>query len=84
MGVWTAELVGDELANITYAGRPVLRAIKAVVRDHEWRTFAPSVRDFAELKDDDGVSLRFHVDYAAPGSADAGTGARARGRQRCL
>ncbi|MDR6505976.1 hypothetical protein [Arthrobacter oryzae] len=71
VGVWTAELVGDELANISYGGRPVLRAIKAVVRDHEWRTFAPLVRDLAELKDDDGVSLRMHVDYAAPGSADA-------------
>ncbi|QCO96720.1 hypothetical protein FCN77_02015 [Arthrobacter sp. 24S4-2] len=71
VGVWTAELVGEELANISYGGRPVLRAIKAVVRDHEWRTFAPSVRDLAELKDDDGVSLRLHVDYAAPGSADA-------------
>lgn len=67
VGVWTAELVGDELANISYGGRPVLRAIKAVVRDHEWRTFAPSVRDVAELKDDDGISLRLHVDYAAPG-----------------
>lgn len=71
VGVWTAELIGDELANITYGGRPVLRAIKAVVRDHEWRTFAPSVRDLSELKDDDGISLRLHVDYAAPGSADA-------------
>lgn len=84
VGVWTAELVGDELANISYGGRPVLRAIKAVVRDHEWRTFAPSVRDLAELKDDDGVSLRIHVDYAAPGSADAagaggGAGAEAGG-----
>jgi hypothetical protein len=76
VGVWTAELIGDELANISYGGRPVLRAIKAVVRDHEWRTFAPSVRDLAELKDDDGVSLRIHVDYAAPGSAD-GAGAEA-------
>lgn len=73
VGVWTAELIGDELANISYGGRPVLRAIKAVVRDHEWRTFAPSVRDVAELKDDDGTSLRIHVDYAAPGSAAPGT-----------
>ncbi|MBT2594150.1 hypothetical protein [Arthrobacter sp. ISL-72] len=69
VGVWTAELIGDELANVSYAGRPVLRAIKAVVRDHEWRTFAPSVRDMAEVKDDDGISLRLHVDYAAPGTA---------------
>lgn len=77
VGVWTAELIGDELANISYGGRPVLRAIKAVVRDHEWRTLAPSVRDLTELKDDDGVSLRFHVDYlgvAAAGAGTAGTG----------
>lgn len=80
VGVWTAELIGDELANISYGGRPVLRAIKAVVRDHEWRTFAPSVRDIAELKDDDGISFRIHVDYAAPGpeaSGAAATGAEA-------
>ncbi|WP_427173346.1 hypothetical protein [Arthrobacter sp. 92] len=70
VGVWTAELVGDELADISYAGRPVLRAIKAVVRDHEWRTLAPSVRDFTELKDDDGLSFRFHVDYAAPDAVE--------------
>jgi hypothetical protein len=75
VGVWTAELIGDELANISYGGRPVLRAIKAVVRDHEWRTFAPSVRDIEELKDDDGISLRIHVDYAAPGTAADGTAA---------
>ena len=73
VGVWTAELIGDELANISYGGRSVLRAIKAVVRDHEWRTLAPSVRDIAELKDDDGISLRLHVDYAAPGAEAKGT-----------
>lgn len=64
VGNWTAQLVGDELANIRYAGRPVLRAIKAVIRDHEWRTLDPAVRDLAFLEDDDGVTLRFHVDYA--------------------
>ncbi|WP_461163862.1 hypothetical protein [Arthrobacter sp. R4-81] len=64
VGNWTAELVGDELANITYAGRPVLRAIKGVIRDHQWRTLQPAVRDVAFLEDDDGVTVRFHVDYA--------------------
>lgn len=64
VGNWTAELVGDELANITYAGRPVLRAIKAVIRDHQWRTLQPAVRDLAFLEDDDGVTVRLHVDYA--------------------
>ena len=63
VGNWTAELVGDELANITYAGRPVLRAIKGVIRDHQWRTLQPEVRDLAFLEDDDGVTVRIHVDY---------------------
>jgi hypothetical protein len=72
VGVWTAELIGDELANISYGGRPVLRAIKAVVRDHEWRTLAPSVRDFTELTDDDGLSFRLHVDYEGSGAAYEG------------
>jgi hypothetical protein len=72
VGVWTAELIGDELANISYGGRPVLRAIKAVVRDHEWRTLAPSVRDFTELTDDDGTSFRLHVDYEGSGAAYEG------------
>ena len=64
VGNWTAELVGDELANITYGDRPVLRAIKAVIRDHQWRTLQPAVRDLAFLEDDDGVSVRLHVDYS--------------------
>jgi hypothetical protein len=68
VGNWTAELVGDELANIAYAGRTVLRAIKAVIRDHQWRTFQPMVRDLAFLEDDDGVTVRFHVDYAGEGA----------------
>lgn len=63
VGNWTAELVEDELANITYAGRPVLRAIKGVIRDNQWRTLQPAVRDLAFLEDDDGVTVRFHVDY---------------------
>lgn len=64
VGNWTAELVGDELANITYGGRPVIRAIKAVIRDHQWRTLQPAVRDLAFLEDDDGVSVRLHIDYS--------------------
>ena len=32
-GQWTAELVGDELAHIAFAGEPLLRAIRVVVRD---------------------------------------------------
>lgn len=37
-GSWTMALRGAELADIRYEGRPVLRAIRFIVRDHDWRT----------------------------------------------
>lgn len=37
-GRWRLELRGDELADITFDGRIVLRSIRAVVRDHDWNT----------------------------------------------
>jgi hypothetical protein len=35
---WSLELRGDELADIAFAGRPVLRAVRPAVRDHGWLT----------------------------------------------
>jgi hypothetical protein len=66
-GPWSAELVGDELAHIRYAGRPVLRAVKAVVRDQDWRTPQPSVRNVEVTQDDDGVQVRWAVAFAGYG-----------------
>lgn len=42
-GPWRLQLRGDELADIEYRGHPVLRAIRPVVRDHDWRTLTPAV-----------------------------------------
>lgn len=42
-GRWQLELRGDELADITFDGRVVLRSIRAVVRDHDWNTAAWTV-----------------------------------------
>lgn len=42
-GPWLLQLRGDEVADIEYRGRPVIRAIRAVVRDHDWRTLSPTV-----------------------------------------
>lgn len=39
-GRWRLELRGDELADIAYDGRIVLRSIRAVVRDADWNTAA--------------------------------------------
>ena len=66
-GPWTARLVGDELAHISYAGRPVLRAVKAVVRDQDWRTPQPSVRSVEINQDDDGLHARWTVVFAGYG-----------------
>lgn len=66
-GPWTARLVGDELAHISYAGRRVLRAVKAVVRDQDWRTPQPSVRSVEIKQDDDGLHARWTVTFAGYG-----------------
>ncbi|WP_457967375.1 hypothetical protein M1E17_10925 [Arthrobacter sp. D1-29] len=66
-GPWSARLVGDELAHLSYAGRPVLRAVKAVVRDQDWRTPQPSVATVNVTQGDDGLHARWTVKYAGYG-----------------
>ncbi|MFJ6158602.1 hypothetical protein ACIQF8_14995 [Pseudarthrobacter sp. NPDC092184] len=66
-GPWSAEVIGDELAHISYAGRQVLRAVKAVVRDQDWQTPQPSASDFEITRGGDGVQARWTVDYIGYG-----------------
>ncbi|WP_426185331.1 hypothetical protein [Microbacterium sp. TWP3-1-2b2] len=40
---WSFELRGDELADIRRGGEVILRAVRAVVRDHGWNTVPTSV-----------------------------------------
>ncbi|MFE5838167.1 hypothetical protein [Arthrobacter sp. NPDC056493] len=66
-GPWRLQLRGDELADIEYRGHPVLRAIRPVVRDHDWRTLAPAVE--AVTFDDGGTfTLRLTVRFAGFGA----------------
>jgi hypothetical protein len=37
-GPWRFRLRGTEMADVTYDGTPVLRAVRFVTRDHDWRT----------------------------------------------
>ncbi|GAA3758227.1 hypothetical protein GCM10022240_08720 [Microbacterium kribbense] len=37
-GHWSFELRGDEIADLAFGGRPVLRSIRAVARDEDWHT----------------------------------------------
>jgi hypothetical protein len=66
-GPWAAHLVGDELAHISYAGRPVLRAVKAVVRDQDWRTPQPTLGNFEIIRDVKGLRARWKVGFAGYG-----------------
>lgn len=66
-GPWTALLVGDELAHLCYGGRPVLRAVKAVVRDQDWRTPRPSVSNVEIAQGVDGLHVRWTVTYSGYG-----------------
>ena len=67
-GPWRLQLRGDELADIKYRGHPVLRAIRAVVRDHDWRTLRPAVESFTESQDADTFALRLSVGFAGFGA----------------
>ncbi|WP_157731711.1 hypothetical protein [Arthrobacter sp. YN] len=62
-GPWSAELVGDELASISYSGRQVLRAVKAVVRDQDWQTPQPSACDLDIIQADNELQARWTVKY---------------------
>jgi len=42
-GRWTLELRDDELADIAFDGRPVLRSVRGVARDRDWGTIPPRV-----------------------------------------
>ncbi|MHC6218992.1 hypothetical protein [Arthrobacter sp. MMS24-S77] len=68
---WRAELRNDELSDITFNGIPVLRAIRAVVRDHDWRTLVPTVSRVAQHADG-ATTLLLDIDFAGFGSSYTG------------
>lgn len=47
-GSWSAELRGDELADLTFDGTLIARSIRAVVRDRDWDTVPVEVVRFEE------------------------------------
>lgn len=69
-GPWRLQLRGDELADIEYRGHPVLRAIRPVVRDHDWRTLTPVVESVTAGSDASALRLTvrftgFGAEYSA-------------------
>jgi len=56
-GPWRLELRDDELADVSYDGRIVLRSIRGVARDQDWGTLPPVVTGVSSLHN----SLRVDV-----------------------
>ena len=50
-GPWSLELRDDELAEVRFDGRRVLRSIRAVVRDRDWNTAAFTVESVTAADD---------------------------------
>src|SRR4029453_3731669 len=69
---WRAELRNDELADITFNGTPVLRALRAVVRDQDSNTPVPGVRRTAQHDSDGHTTLLLDIDFEGFGSRYAG------------
>ncbi|WP_243074411.1 hypothetical protein [Microbacterium sp. SS28] len=59
-GLWALELRDDELADLTYDGRRVLRSVRAVVRDRDWNTAGWVVEQVAET--DTSLELLLHTE----------------------
>lgn len=66
-GVWRVDLAADELVDLRWRGRVILRGIRAVIRDQDWRTLHPTV---VRVHDDDAIGerdIRLDIDYAGWG-----------------
>lgn len=71
-GPWRVQLRGDEVAVIEHHGTPVLRAIRAVVRDHHWRTLTPAVTPVAHTGGTGWTRITLGVDFAGFGARYGG------------
>jgi hypothetical protein len=68
-GRWELELRDDEFAVIRYRGSPVLRAVRAVVRDRDWNTATLVIDELVEA----GATVTVPVHSDGFGSSYSGT-----------
>src|SRR3954454_2838841 len=61
-GQWSAEVRGDEVADICFAGVPLLRAIRPVIRDRDWNTVPVRVEAMEHSPDGLTAMLAFRDD----------------------
>ncbi|WP_213815444.1 DUF4436 domain-containing protein [Glaciihabitans sp. dw_435] len=60
-GHWSITLRGDSLSDVRHDGELVLRAIRVVVRDHDWRTIPATVESVDERPTSAGLEVRLSV-----------------------
>ena len=63
-GPLTAELEAGNLRYIRYGGIELLRAISFIVRDRNWGTYNPEIRDLDVEETTDGFRVRYHATAA--------------------
>lgn len=73
LGEWRVELVGDELVDVRFGPHPVLRGVRAVVRDADWRTLTADVTSAEERSTRDELVSRLGIRYSGWGQHYAGT-----------
>ena len=60
IGDWGFELRGDELADLTWRGHPVLRSVRVAVRDRDWRSVTLEVDSIATTDTELILHIRSH------------------------
>ncbi|MBF4616132.1 hypothetical protein [Curtobacterium sp. VKM Ac-1376] len=63
VGPWRLALRGAELADVTFRGTLVLRAVRFVVRDHDWRTADDTVLTRTVAGDDRCIRIETSARY---------------------
>ena len=58
VGPWRLRLRGTEVADLTHDGTPVLRAVRFVTRDHDWRTAEDTLVTRTVERTSTGVDIR--------------------------
>jgi hypothetical protein len=66
-GPWRLELASDEFVDLSWHNRVILRGIRAVIRDQDWRTLRPTIAAVHDTSEVGGRVIRLDVDYAGWG-----------------
>lgn len=72
-GPWHAELAGDEVVDVCFGSRSILRGMRAVIRDDDWRTLTPAITEMEDRSTDDELVSRLGIRYSGWGQTYTST-----------